>query len=429
MKRIYRINWLAATDGDAVTAWLRQMARRGWYLEKAGGALWRFLRGEPGEAVYAVAYFPGASIYGGPATEEQTDYIDLCAAAGWGYIGQWKRMQIFRAQRPDAVPLETEPEQKLETIQAAMRPFQRSSLLLALLALVQLGLYASLWRISPAAMLASPGILMTLTGLPALLLMCLTDLVLWRRWLRRSRRSIQRGGDCVKSAFPAVRQIYKAAAVLLVLLACQAGWYFLRTTGGWKGLAVVGGYLLLMALAALYTRALRKRDYPDKVIQQNLWFFVGVTCAIILIIGLTRPRLQRIEPNYYYEIGTNRYGIYTDTVPVTWGDLGIEAGRVPLSSLLTDDSASPLVRRVEFWLLGYLPGATDEVRCTAYHVPWRWLREQVVLPAAEREQTRWQTLYRWGEDIVLLSADRSLTEDQLAAIRAGLTRWFGGGGG
>ena len=51
------------------------------------------------------------------------------------------------------------------------------------------------------------------------------------------------------------------------------------------------------------------------------------------------------------------------------------------------------------------------------------------LPAAEREQTRWQTLYRWGEDIVLLSADRSLTEDQLAAIRAGLTRWFGGGGG
>ena len=120
MRTTYRIHTYRPIDGDAVEKWLRRMALRGWRLEKAGQLFGRFRRAEPAPLTYSVTYFPEASLYGGPPTEQQEEYAEYFAAAGWSYVTQWSRMQIFVTEQEDPIPLETDQRQKLETIRQSV---------------------------------------------------------------------------------------------------------------------------------------------------------------------------------------------------------------------------------------------------------------------------------------------------------------------
>ena len=116
MKHTYRLWLYDPMDVDAIVSYLGRMARKGWRLEEAGWYFWRFVRAQPAPLTYAVTYFPGASFYGGATTEEQDELLDYCAAAGWTYVTQMQRMQIFVTDQSTPIPLETDEKQKLRTI-------------------------------------------------------------------------------------------------------------------------------------------------------------------------------------------------------------------------------------------------------------------------------------------------------------------------
>ena len=113
-----------------------------------------------------------------------TPVADYCAAAGWTYVTQWLRMQIYCTDRSDAVPLETDEERKLETVRAVFRKDLRRNLFLLAVYLLNCFLMAKNVSLNPLGYLASPMALLYFTGWPALVLLTVKSLLSWAIWLR-----------------------------------------------------------------------------------------------------------------------------------------------------------------------------------------------------------------------------------------------------
>ena len=135
----YRWNTLCLYDYRGVEEHLSAMAAKGWRLEKAGNALWKYRRAEPASLRYAVTYNAGASQFNPGPTEGQESLEELCNAAGWTKVCDWFQMQIFSTEDTDAVPLETDEALRLENIHRSLG----KSFLLTNLILLALGLFMS----------------------------------------------------------------------------------------------------------------------------------------------------------------------------------------------------------------------------------------------------------------------------------------------
>ena len=77
----YRLMDAYLYDYPYIQQQLSDQAASGWHLEKIGGILWKFRRGEPKQVRYEVTYSPAASVYNSRPTEAEEDLSDLCAQA------------------------------------------------------------------------------------------------------------------------------------------------------------------------------------------------------------------------------------------------------------------------------------------------------------------------------------------------------------
>ena len=95
MKNVtYHWNTFQLYDYRGVEEQLSAMAARGWRLEKAGSALWKYRRAEPANLRYAVTYSGTASRFEPGPTEGEQSLEELCAAAGWTKVSDCSKMQI-----------------------------------------------------------------------------------------------------------------------------------------------------------------------------------------------------------------------------------------------------------------------------------------------------------------------------------------------
>ncbi|WP_426351005.1 DUF2812 domain-containing protein [Alloiococcus sp. CFN-8] len=116
----HRLELFQANDNDAIEKHLKNMAKKGWFLEKAGRILWSYTSGEPQDITYEVTYFSEASDFNPNPTDNQQTYYEYCEATGWTLVDQRDEMQIFRAVREDTTPIESDQALKLQSIHKFM---------------------------------------------------------------------------------------------------------------------------------------------------------------------------------------------------------------------------------------------------------------------------------------------------------------------
>jgi len=446
VKTTYRIHFYRPMDGDAVERWLHRKALRGLRLEKAGQFVWRFRRTEPAPLTYAVTYFPDASVYGGAATPQQEEYAEYCAAAGWDYVTQWHRMQIFVTDREDPIPLETDPHQKLDTIRQIMRKDTMPLLLLLALCLLQIWLTWQEYRVAPIAFLSSPVVLPRLLAYPLLSLTTIMDQIAWRLWLRRSERSVAAGGDCVPSLFPLSRWLGIGSVVVVALAFCQMIGYALQMDAAEAVLYGLGTALAIMLAIYLPMWWMREHGYGEKAIRKTTLI---ITVVVVVVFTFGAVALmgggEEIEPAYWYETadGDRTYGIYDDPIPLTLADLGAETDGLPYSRYFRSLSSSPLVERTQASEHcppeKHLEGEFHDLFYSIYRIKLPFLRDlcrNELLRQTEfspAEDFRWQAeeLYIgpgnssgaeymaiWGSTILFLRTDIPLDDAAIGAIRS-----------
>ena len=294
MKNVkYSVNTYQLYDFRGVEAHLSAMAARGWRLEKAKGALWKYRRAEPAQVRYAVTYSGGASRFNPGPTEGEQSLEELCAAAGWTLVSSCFQMQIYATENPAAVPLETDEALRLQNIHRCMRknfiPAHIACLLLMLfisrdffLSLVTWDLYGMLKN--NAAIIS--GVLSLAVAL--LQVYTLASYFLWRR---RSLRSVEEGGPCL----PANRGGWWPNAGLWVLLALLVGVFVLSELGrGHRGaVRYFAVYMAAFTLICVLIRAVSAllRKWKVSKTSNIVWTLaVDIVLCFTLLGGLAYAR-------------------------------------------------------------------------------------------------------------------------------------------
>lgn len=101
----------------AVEEYLEDMAEKGWILEKINGYLFTFQKIEPKKLKYSVDAFCEISVFDTEDSDMAMYYREYCIAAGWKYICQAGKIQVFyRSDVESIIPIQTDNREKFTAI-------------------------------------------------------------------------------------------------------------------------------------------------------------------------------------------------------------------------------------------------------------------------------------------------------------------------
>ncbi|MBQ2650033.1 MAG: DUF2812 domain-containing protein [Clostridia bacterium] len=284
-KKAY-LNFYTPMDGDGLARSLEKQAHKGWHLTKYGDLMLHFEKGEPKDTHYAVTFFPDATLYDPKMPEEQETYVDMCAAAGWELVEAKGPMQLFRTDRPDPIPIETDESYKLQSVHTSMKKtFLWSRILLIFSMGLQLMTQWQNFQFNAFSMIASNTSLSIVFALLSLFLYLILDLGCYFLWYSRSKAAVAKGQPCA-NAMTGLRK----DMLWVPLLATVAMTAILIIDAPSTGARVYYAGILLctFAIIALVTglqKYFKKLGWPAKK-TRNTTMAVAVILALALCGGM-----------------------------------------------------------------------------------------------------------------------------------------------
>jgi len=101
----------------AVEEYLEQMADKGWLLQGVKGPFFKFKKIIRQKLKYSVDVLNKISVFDSIDTVVALEYREYCQAAGWTYICQTGKIQIFYAEEDTKItPLHTDEDEKFKTV-------------------------------------------------------------------------------------------------------------------------------------------------------------------------------------------------------------------------------------------------------------------------------------------------------------------------
>lgn len=329
----FQLNWYQANDSAAMEEKLEKMAAKGWLLDRINNWGFHYRKAAPQTVRYTVTYFPKASIFDGELIPQQQTYADFCAAAGWEFVTAWGPMQFFRSTMPDPVPIETDEEEKLQTIHRSMlKTWVLSYSLLLVVWLLNLATRLQSLRYRPISILSSNKDLVFLLFLICFVLFLAVFLADYFLWYLRSKKAVAHAGACLR---PHTRARLAASTAMLVI-ACLVIFTMLADISS-PGMALIwicsfGGIALMMALSQ-GTMALMKKRGCSRSATRTVFILAVLVLSIAYAAGLTAMARHLSDrglmasskrtPAYTIEIVDGwTQDIYRDSLPLTLEDLG-----------------------------------------------------------------------------------------------------------
>jgi hypothetical protein len=138
----------------AVEEYLEQMAEKGWLLQSVKGPLFKFTKIKPKKIKYSVDVLSKVSIFDHKDTDVALEYREYCQAAGWTYVCQTGKIQIFYTEEASkTISIHTDEEEKFKAVFSASL-YNIISLLFITLMLI-FNIYNDLFKCSTEFLLSS----------------------------------------------------------------------------------------------------------------------------------------------------------------------------------------------------------------------------------------------------------------------------------
>lgn len=107
----------SAYECTAIEEFLEEMAREGWLLESIYNSRFKFTKIEPQELKFSVDPVSQVSTLDAPNSDIALEYREYCEAAGWKYLCEKGKLQIFYAPKEsDTLPIHTDENEKYKSI-------------------------------------------------------------------------------------------------------------------------------------------------------------------------------------------------------------------------------------------------------------------------------------------------------------------------
>lgn len=316
----YQLSTFNLFDYAGVERHLEKMAAKGWQFDSIGSFAWKYKKIKPANLKYSVTYIPEASEFDPEPLEKQKDMETYCEEAGWKKVGNWLQMQIFCSENPDAVPIETEEELRLEYIEKSMKKnflFSHTLLLVVFIlnAFSTFGTAKNNWPmfLSDSSRLWNCGIWMW--GIFLLLF----DIAYYMIWMHRAKNAVKEGRNCPE---PRAYRYWNRIAwcVLLLLL---AGMFFSYTSGMIWFMVV---YLVCILLIILGVRKVQKKLKEKGVskggnVATTMFLCVCLTLLltsglVALILGFDLSLTEKRAAVDSIWVNGKEWKVYQDTLPL-----------------------------------------------------------------------------------------------------------------
>lgn len=315
-------------DRSGLERRLAAMAEKGWLLEKIGSTLWTYRRTEPRKLTFCVCWFPKASAFDPEPSEEQQTFYDFCEHTGWTLAASYGQMQVFYNDRPDPVPIETDPVMEVDAIhRAAKRTSLPSHLVLLALALLNGGLFVSRLLGDPVGVLASATNLFTGVDWVVLIALEAVECGSYFLWHRRAVKVAEQG-EFLEAKSHRTFQIVCLAVVGIGLI------YYLASilTSGNSMMMVItllmfGVYLPGVFLLTRGMMALLKKKKVSTGVNRTVTLLSAFVGAFLLVGGITWGVLFGSTHGWFagsdetYEYRGEIFTAPQDKLPLTVEDL------------------------------------------------------------------------------------------------------------
>jgi len=101
----------------AVEEYLEQMAEKGWLLKSIKGAFFKFKKIEPQKIKYSVDVLNKVSVFDHKDSDVALEYREYCKTAGWNYVCQAGKVQIFYTKDDkETISIHTDEEEKFKSV-------------------------------------------------------------------------------------------------------------------------------------------------------------------------------------------------------------------------------------------------------------------------------------------------------------------------
>lgn len=282
-------------DHTGIEEELEREAAKGWMLEKITAFGWLYRRSEPKRVKFTVCYYPRASAYDPGPSEEQKTFQDFCEHEGWEFVASSAQMQIFRNERENPVPIETDPLLEVETIhRAAKKAWMPPHFILLAIGILQAALLCGQIIRDPLQIFWNTSWLYSLFAWSLLLLICSVELCSYFLWRAKAKKAAGRGEFLETrshAAFQRAVAILCAAAFVLWIVSAFANPnpIIIITT---LGMTVY--FVLQILLVNALTRFMKKKNVTASVNRAvSLIFAFAFGFAAVGLITWGAFRLSR----------------------------------------------------------------------------------------------------------------------------------------
>ncbi len=313
-------------DRTGIQKLLEKQAEKGWLLEKISSYGWKFRRIEPQKIKYAVTYFPEASMFDPEPTENQKSFWELCEHTGWKLASYNAQMQIFYNEIENPVPIETDPETELETIEkSAKKSFLVSYYILTACAVLQIAL--GLWQFSvdPVEYLSRNSSLFSALCWTVLTAMCLMEILGYFSWHKKARKAIEETGS-----FIATKGYRNIQLVFMWIILAIFAVFLLSIEPKFAFISVLSAVLIALMASAVwgFSNLLKKLK-----VSANANRIATIITIIVLSFGVTGFLLITVlnramdagwfdkEAAYTYEYKGMKWDVYDDELPLRIEDM------------------------------------------------------------------------------------------------------------
>ncbi len=123
-----------AYECSALEEYFEVMAESGWLIKSINRPFLRFERIEPKKLKFSVDILNKISVYDPEDSEDALNYREYCEAAGWKYICQYKKIQVFYTEDYNStIDIQTDEREKFKSLVKASMGNLLSYLFLVLL--------------------------------------------------------------------------------------------------------------------------------------------------------------------------------------------------------------------------------------------------------------------------------------------------------
>lgn len=339
--------YFAPFDTTGIQAFLEKQARKGWMLEKTGGAIWYFRRIEPKSVHFSVVFFPNASAFDPAPSEAQQSFFDFCEHAGWKLASSDGKRQIFYNEAADPTPIETDAALEVDTIhRAAKKDYLPSCLALLAILLMEFVSEFRLLFSNPLLVLSNNA--SVIIGIDTIVTAILLGIELgaYFLWYHRARAAAELGNFIAPPSSLARR------ITLFFLAYTVLSWIVAGVGAPLVFLAMLAGIGLVVALLLGVSNWMKRKQFSAKR-NRTVTVILSVVCGWLCIVGtvigvvsLGSSAEAAEKPAETYEYQGKRFEIYRDELPLTVEEL-MDPGYDGYSYLAEDVQESILLKYEE----------------------------------------------------------------------------------